>query len=177
MDRRQKKSRKAIFSAFSNLLTHKAYSQITVNEIIEKADVCRSTFYMHFETKDYLLKELCGEIFEHIFNGEACELSMVDNNLLDKLTHVLTHLKNSEFKLAKILATDSNELFMGYLKGYLAKLFLFHLNDFKIKVSEDFFINHLVGSFSEAINWWVKKDMEYPPNKIANDFLSLIEKH
>ena len=56
MDRRQRKTREAIFSAFTELLSQKDYTQITVGEIIALADVGRATFYAHFETKDYLLK-------------------------------------------------------------------------------------------------------------------------
>ena len=59
MDRRQRKTRQLVLSAFTELLSKKKYSDITVGEIIEKADVGRATFYAHFETKDFLLKELC----------------------------------------------------------------------------------------------------------------------
>ena len=68
MDRRQRKTREAIFKAFISLLSKKHYSKITVGEIIEIADIGRATFYSHFETKDFLLKELCVELFNHIFN-------------------------------------------------------------------------------------------------------------
>ena len=68
MDRRQKKTRQAIFNAFIKLLSKKNYNNITVGEIIQVADVGRATFYSHFETKDYLLKDLCIELFDHVFN-------------------------------------------------------------------------------------------------------------
>ena len=67
MDRRQKKTRKAVFEAFTALLEKKPYSKISVQEILDAADIGRSTFYAHFETKDELLRALCTDILTMSF--------------------------------------------------------------------------------------------------------------
>ena len=94
MDRRQLKTRKAIFQAFRSLLEKKRYDHITVQEIIDEADVGRSTFYAHFETKDLLLDAMCEELFYHMFEHDPCPWVGRDADLEGKLAHILWHIRD-----------------------------------------------------------------------------------
>ena len=69
-DRRITKTRKSIYAAFLQLLNQKNFETITVQEIIDLADVGRSTFYSHYESKELLLDELCRYLFHHLFERE-----------------------------------------------------------------------------------------------------------
>jgi len=177
MDRRQQKTRKAIFQAFRGLLAKKRYDHITVQEIIDAADVGRTTFYAHFETKDLLLDALCQELFYHIFEKDTCLWVGKDDSLEDKLSHTLWHIRQSKDDLAGILLSDSGELFLRYLKNHLKDMFSLHAAAFKTPVPADFMLNHLAGSFCEAILWWIREGMVTEPETVARYFMNMTETH
>ena len=109
MDRRQKKTREAIFRAFERLLERGNYDSITVQEIIDEADIGRSTFYAHFETRDALLQALCTDIFDHVFSPELTkeathDFSASSPGLEPHLTHILYHLQEKRPMLQGLLA-------------------------------------------------------------------------
>lgn len=174
MDRRQRKTREAIFTAFSTLLERKRYDHITVQEILDEADVGRSTFYAHFETKDTLLKAMCGDIFDNIFHGDLCAYAEHSDTLEGKLAHILWHLQDSRSNLLGVLTSDSGELFMNYFREQLRVVFTMHLQDFRLDVPEDFLLNHLVGSFSDTVTWWLKHEMQPLPEVTARYYMKTL---
>jgi len=178
MDRRQQKTRKAIFDALSKLLERKRFENITVQEIIDEANIGRSTFYAHFETKDDLLKEMCTDIFHHVFTEALPQESEHDfstgiPNLELKLGHILYHLRESKRNLKAILGGESGELFMRFLKQYLHGLFAQYKNCFPAAVPEDFLLHHLTGSFAEAVKWWITEDTKHTPEEVASFYMTM----
>lgn len=54
-DRRVQRTKRRLKGALAELLAEREYDRITVQEIVDRADVGRSTFYAHFESKEDLL--------------------------------------------------------------------------------------------------------------------------
>ena len=183
MDRRQRKTRKVIFNAFTELLSTKDFNNITVNEIIEKADIGRATFYSHFETKDYLLKEFCEELFCHLFDTE--NKSQNEHNHIfycdesdEIFLHLFKHLKNNDNNILLLLSSENNELFSKYFKNNLELLIESNITLFKNKKCDNipysFWKNHIISTFCETVKWWTLNGLKESPEKITEYFFSVI---
>ncbi|WP_327085956.1 TetR/AcrR family transcriptional regulator [Nonomuraea sp. NBC_01738] len=57
-DRRVRRSRAAIQNALLDLALDRDYDQVSIEEILERADVARATFYAHFRDKDAVLDQV-----------------------------------------------------------------------------------------------------------------------
>ena len=57
MDRRARRTRASLTSAFAELVLSRGYEAVTIGEISDKANVGRSTFYSHYRSKEDLLEE------------------------------------------------------------------------------------------------------------------------
>ena len=132
MDRRQRKTREAIFNAFIALLSEKNYNQITVAEVIQRADIGRATFYAHFETKDYLLKELCQELFDHVFASGSGHTHLFDcDSPHSTFQHLFYHLQKNDNQILELLSCRNNELFLHYFRSSLTEFVKKHLSIFE----------------------------------------------
>ncbi len=183
MDRRQKKTRDAIFTAFTTLLSKKSYSKISIQEIIDEANVGRTTFYAHFETRDDLLKAMCEELFGHIVVSAADATHThglySDNDAPESIfCHLLQHLQENDRNILALLSCESNELFLRYFKDSLNELISHQYlqshprhND----LPDDFLGNHISGSFVEMVLWWIRGRMQQPPEQLDAWFRSVIE--
>ena len=181
MDRRQRKTREAIFGAFTQLLSEKDFNQITVGEIIEIADVGRATFYAHFETKDFLLKDYCEELFCHIFDTERgtghrhifhCDGSE------SVFLHLFQHLQKNDNNILALLSSRNNELFLQYFRGNLKQMVESQLSLFVHRkdpmLPDSFWLEHIISVFTNTVKWWIENGIQESPETITAYFLAAV---
>ncbi|MEU6586909.1 TetR/AcrR family transcriptional regulator [Nocardia sp. NPDC046763] len=65
-DRRKRRSRRQLREAFLSLVLERGYAAITVEDITERADLGRATFYTHYADKDALLDHIVTELIEEM---------------------------------------------------------------------------------------------------------------
>ena len=184
MDRRQIKTRQAIFSAFVKLLETRRYEKITVQEILDEANIGRSTFYAHFETKDELLKAICKELFGHIIDSAMDRththgLYSQGGAPQSVFCHLLQHLQENDNNILGLLSCERSDIFLRYFKDSLNELiqtqFVNHRRRENQNLPQDFLVNHISGSFVEMVLWWLKDRDRHTPEELDCYFRSVIE--
>ena len=157
------------------LLTQEHYGSVTVAQIIERADIGRSTFYAHFETKDELLSQMCAEMFAHIFEGvnERCT------------THANLETEDTRRGFSAFALPSARFAFrrmrQAYRRGRAALLHVFHAGAFHAACTAHQSARqnqpralhfHALGRLHAGGNLVVCKRRKTPPEKVAASFLS-----
>ncbi len=183
MDRRQQKTRQAIIDAFVGLLNKSCYEKVSVKDIIEAANVGRSTFYSHFETKEELARQICYDLFEHIFSHviPSCsthDFSFMPQNAETRIAHILYHLRDKRSYYLGIINYDEGTMFLRFFRDYMLHKISIKMTgpyqEFIQRVPEDFLVNSLTSSFVGMIRWWLKNNMQPGPEVVANYYMALI---
>lgn len=172
MDRRQRKTRAAIYAAFEELMAEEHYASLTVGKIIERADIGRSTFYAHFTSKDELLDEMCTELFAHVFEGVETDAhtheSLHDITLESMLAHLLYHLRDNHHGVCGKLLAEGEPHFTSYFCARLGTFLAPRLPERSSWVPGDLMQMMLVNSFCQAITWWHVHDYAAAPEDLAH---------
>jgi AcrR family transcriptional regulator len=175
-DRRIQRTQQTLFDALIDLLKVKHYDAISVMDIIEKANVGRSTFYAHFQTKDDLLK-----------SGFERVLDMLSEQLVfDETEHILTLDTAPLFRHAQIHSelyrtlawgtgfeiTTQGQASLG--EKFRQRFSLLVSSDRQPTVPLSALSYSLSGSLLILLKWWLENGMPGSPETMDGIFQQLI---
>lgn len=99
-DLRVRRTLKAIRNAFYELVLTKSYSDISITELTDRAEINRKTFYLHYSSLDDLVKEVEQEIVENILEHVRNSAEQMDlPGCIDKFYHYLDECDEVQQKL------------------------------------------------------------------------------
>ncbi|MEO6096991.1 MAG: TetR/AcrR family transcriptional regulator, partial [Fibrobacteria bacterium] len=120
IDRRIQKTKKILSEALIALILEKGYEKVTIKDIIDKANVGRSTFYSHYESKDQLLLAGPQNLGVRIFgDGGPNPMGAGKNQALDFLP-LFRHAAENLALSKAMIGRKSGEIFNGHLQSHLS---------------------------------------------------------
>lgn len=170
-DRRSQRTRHLLSAALVQLLREKGYSAITVSDIIERANVGRSTFYAHYHDKDDLFVSELDRVIELLGHRMSNQKGMPFFPSLGLYQHV-----GEEYELYKALVwTPGIDLLIKHLQASLSH----RIEQGLQKSGKDFEIpppilaSFIAGSFLTLLKWWLENKMIYSPEEMDAIFRRL----
>lgn len=171
-DRRSQRTRHLLSQAFVQLLREKGYSAITVSDLIERANIGRSTFYSHFRDKDDLFVNELDRVIDVLSHRipEQEELPFFPS--LGLFRHV-----GEEYELYKaLLWTPGIDLLIKHMQTSLSQRIEQGLQKDKrdYDIPLPILANFIAGSFLTLLKWWLENKMNDSPEEIDKIFKRLI---
>ena len=177
-DRRVTRTRTLLRGALMSLMTEKRYDAITVQDILDRADVGRSTFYSHYRDKEELL--LSG--MDDILHSLILTLEHPDNCDHQKIlsTEPLFQHAQEEFPLHKaIMGGQGINLMIQKIQRHLGQHVEEELkkwlhNDQEPDVPLSLLGHHVASVLLTLLRWWFDNNKPYSPARMDGIFQKLV---
>ncbi len=176
LDKRCRKTRKAIKTSLIKLMCEKDISDITITEIAEEADINRKTFYAHYRDLYDILDEIENNLIEklfHILDSADILKSMYDPYPLFK---ELTSEINKDFEFYKLLVqSKSYNNLLNKIQGIFKERFL-ELSKETVKLDKEllsYVIDFISSGITSVYKEWFRSERNISLEQLSK-LLSLL---
>jgi AcrR family transcriptional regulator len=180
VDHRVNRTRQLVSRALIALILEKDYGDITIKEIIDKAEVGRSTFYAHFLNKDtvlqYSMSALSRQMLEAQRAAMACGTAD-SGRILGFCQALFDHADRYRALYRAVTGKRSGKIVIMHLRVLLADLIW---SDVKLLQKEgasdippDAAVQFAVGALLSMLIWWLETDSALTPSEANRMFRRL----
>lgn len=177
-DRRVRRTKKSLHDALIGLAREKPYDAIAVKEILDRADVGRSTFYTHFQDKDELLESGIRDLIRsgHDVPGSANDIERIVSFSLPVLEHIDWH----RYAGGPTMARNSRLVIHKHLENVLADRIVqdveaaMRRGQSASRIPAELVARHVAATFVLVLNWWVERETALTPPEVDARFRFLV---
>jgi AcrR family transcriptional regulator len=182
-DRRVRRTQKLLHRALISLVLERNYDSITIQEILDRADIGRSTFYAHFKSKDELLISGIRELRDTLESAVQSERSPSKRHeaVVGFSLAMFQHASEYGEVYHALLNTQGWPIFRQRLEEMLdemirreSKTQIQRLKKPDSDVPVDLFVHYLTAAFFSVLTWWLGRRSRLTPAQINEIFRSLV---
>lgn len=178
-DRRSKRTRQLLGNALVELMLEKRYDAITVQDILDRANIGRSTFYAHYTDKeDLLLSEITNMI--HQMELSTMEAGHKNSGPLPSL-ELFRHVKQQR-RLVQAFTWGRGGEFLMHTQAFQERISKFVEQKLRSFVGEEvafsvpapIIARFIASTFLLLLRWWFENDMQHTPEQMDEMFQKLV---
>jgi AcrR family transcriptional regulator len=180
-DRRVQRTHKVLREALDSLVREKSYDSIAVQEILDRANVGRSTFYTHYRDKDELLVSGIHDMLNAVRTTELASAAGRQERILSFSLPIFEHVDRHRRAGEGRMGTRGRAILHEHLRKVLAELIADDLRkDLQTrrkaagKIPSDLLVQYVTSTFIIVLNWWVESRSRLPPTEVSDLFRALV---
>jgi AcrR family transcriptional regulator len=184
LDRRVERTRRLLHQALMSCIVEKRYESITVQEILDRADVGRSTFYMHYQDKDELLaaglQHLKG-VLNSVQSASAAPPGRPYERILGFSLAMFEHASGHRELLRALLGSSAEPVVRREIYSVLTAVVgqevekeLQRRKRATCPISPELLIHSLVSTYISMLTWWLNSKNPVPPKDMDAAYRHLI---
>ncbi|KMK52733.1 HTH-type transcriptional regulator EthR [Fructobacillus sp. EFB-N1] len=162
-DARYTKADAAIRATFLEILAHKDFHKISVQEIIKQADINRSTFYAHFLDKDDLMETIQLDLLEETM-GALPSLNIENFDVAEIFQHradfLVQKLYEQKALAALLLSKHAEHSFENRMVEQAKKAFFNTTDGHDLAIPPRYALNILTGTATNLIITWIRSGFQ-----------------
>ena len=167
-DRRVRRTQHLLARALIALILEKGYEVVTIRDITERADIGYATFFRHYHDKDELLKEVLDVVLT-----ELIDLLCPADTDPATVGVLLFRYVQEQSEVVRVLLR-SHALLQPVIKIATQNILNEHIPLPKSVVPLEIAAYHIVTSSISLIQWWLDRQMPYPPEQMGIIYHELI---
>ena len=174
-DRRSLRTYQLVSTAMMDLLSERPYDAITVQDILDRANIGRSTFYAHYYDKEDVLESITEQMLDLFSQG--MQRVEVGPELLPGL-ELFRHAKQMHKQLHILLKGQSGEVLLKTTQALVSRNIEQNLvstlsEKRSPSVPLEVVSQYLAGAFLNFLKWWLEAEMPYSPERMDEMFQQL----
>ena len=177
IDRRSARTRKALHGALMRLIVRKGYAAITVQDIIDEADIGRATFYAHVTGKDDLLRTGFAHLRTDLQAGIAASAgTAVPDAPLRFSLAMFEHAAEYANVYRTLLGDRGGTVAVQEIRRALAGAVAGEWQAIPgfAGIPKDLAISYVTESFVTVLHWWLIRKPELAPAEVNASFRQLV---
>jgi AcrR family transcriptional regulator len=176
IDRRIQRTRQLLRDSLNVLILEKGYEAITVQDVLDRANVGRSTFYAHFQDKEDLLLNGVETLWEQLEQHLLAD-SVVEEDIWNVSQSMFQHAQSQQSLYKALAGKQGGGIALKHIERNLYQLVYRHLKIEMLKRQSTFpteiLAKHLVNSFITLLTWWLDSDATFTAEQM-NAFYQLL---
>jgi AcrR family transcriptional regulator len=180
MDRRAARTRKALHVALMSLVCRKGYEAINVQDILDEADVGRSTFYAHYTGKEDLLRRGFEILRAELAAAQQTARARTDGSEHEFLGFSLTmfeHAAGHADVYRAMVGSRAHAIATAEIRRILTETVRREMSGIhdKSAVPKELRLQYIVATFHAVLTWWLERKPKLAPAQVHAMFRELVQ--